>query len=66
MTVVEEIKERLDIVEYINQYVPLKKAGRNFQGLVPFPCGKDAILYRLSGYTKLALFRRLRHGRRYL
>jgi DNA primase len=40
MTVVEEIKERLDIIEYINQYVPLKKAGRNYQGLCPFHAEK--------------------------
>lgn len=40
MTVVDEIKERLDIVEYINQYVPLKKAGRNYQGLCPFHAEK--------------------------
>jgi DNA primase len=36
MSVTDEIKERLDIVEVISQYVPLKKAGRNFQGLCPF------------------------------
>ena len=33
---VEQIKERLDIVEIISKYVHLKKAGRNFQGLCPF------------------------------
>jgi DNA primase len=36
MGVVDEIKERLDIVEMIQTYVPLKKAGRNYQGLCPF------------------------------
>lgn len=36
MTVVDEIKSRLDIVEVINTYVPLKKAGRYYKGLCPF------------------------------
>lgn len=36
MSVIDEIKERLDIVEVISPYVPLKKAGRNYKGLCPF------------------------------
>jgi len=32
----EEIKRKIDIVQFINQYIPLKKAGRNFKALCPF------------------------------
>ncbi len=36
MSVIQEIKDRLDIVQYIQQYVPLKKAGRNYKACCPF------------------------------
>jgi DNA primase len=34
--ILEEIKARTDIVEFISDYVPLKKSGQNFKGLCPF------------------------------
>ena len=36
MDQVEEIKSKVDIVQLVGEYVPLKRAGRNFKGLCPF------------------------------
>ena len=36
MSVVDEIKARLDLVAYIGESVSLKKAGRNYKALCPF------------------------------
>lgn len=36
MSVADEIKSKLDIVQYIQRYVPLKKAGRTYKACCPF------------------------------
>ena len=36
MSVIDEVKDRLDIVEVISSYVPLQKSGRNYKALCPF------------------------------
>ena len=36
MTAVDEVKRAIDIVDLISEYVPLRKAGRNYKGLCPF------------------------------
>src|SRR5580700_11389614 len=36
MDAIEEVKTRLSIEDVISEYVPLKRAGRNWKGLSPF------------------------------
>src|SRR5210317_2361628 len=33
---IQEIRDRVDIVEVVSGYLPLKRSGRNHQGLCPF------------------------------
>ncbi len=44
MDQLDEIKAKVDIVEFIGQYLPLKKAGRNFRSVCPFHGDKDPSL----------------------
>lgn len=36
MSAIDEVKQRLDIVQLVSEYVSLKKSGRNFRALCPF------------------------------
>src|SRR5690606_37233611 len=36
MSVSDEIKQRLDIVDFISRYTPLRKTGATYKGLCPF------------------------------
>jgi len=45
MSVVDEVKQKTDIVEVIGRHVALKKAGRNFRALCPFHTEKAPSFY---------------------
>lgn len=36
MSVIDEVKQRTDIVDFVGEFAPLTKSGRNFRGLCPF------------------------------
>lgn len=41
MTDLDEIKGKIDLVDFIGRYLPLKKAGTNYKGLCPFHMEKS-------------------------
>ena len=45
MSTITDVKQRLDIVELVSEYVTLQKAGRNFKGLCPFHSEKHASFF---------------------
>ena len=44
-SVIKEIKERIDIVDLIGEYIKLKKTGSGYQGLCPFHAEKNPSFY---------------------
>ena len=45
MSIINEVKQKTDIVEVISDYVSLQKAGRNFKALCPFHSEKHASFF---------------------
>ncbi len=45
MSAITEVKQKLDIVEIVSEYVTLQKAGRNFKGLCPFHTEKHSSFF---------------------
>ena len=43
---IQEIKDRIDIVEVVSGYLPLKRSGVNNQGLCPFHQEKTASFHK--------------------
>ena len=45
MSVIEEVKQKTDIVEIVGQYTKLTKAGKNLKGLCPFHSEKHGSFF---------------------
>ncbi len=45
MSVIEEVKQKTDIVEVIGQYTPLTRSGKTFRGLCPFHSEKHGSFF---------------------
>ena len=52
MSVINDVKQRVDIVEVISDYVPLRKAGRNFKALCPFHSEKNPSFFVFPDHKK--------------
>ena len=54
---IDDLLARVDIVDVIDSYVPLRKAGKNHQALCPFHEEENAFVYGESRQAVLPLLR---------
>src|SRR5579863_8185098 len=56
MSIIEQIKSKLDIVEEIGAVVPLKKSGKTYKGLCPFHSERTPSFYVFPGSSTWKCF----------
>jgi len=54
-TFIDDLLDRVDIVDVVNSRVQLKKAGKNYKACCPFHEEKNPLIYRCPGQTVLLL-----------
>lgn len=54
--VVEQVLSKVDIVDVVSMYVPLKKVGVNFRALCPFHQERTPSFYVSPAKTDISLF----------
>ena len=57
--VISQIKDRLDIVDVVSQYVVLKKSGANYWGLCPFHNESLLFLFYILSQVRSPIPRKL-------
>ena len=64
---IQDLLNRVDIVDVVSRYVQLKKAGANYLGLLPVPRREVALVHGQPGEAVLSLLRlrRARHRDRF-
>ena len=61
MTVIDDIKSRLDITEMVSRYVTLQRSGSNQKANCPFHQERTPSFYVFPDRQDVAVLRSLRH-----
>jgi hypothetical protein len=65
MTVIDDIKDRIDILDVVSETVKLKKSGRTYVGFCPFR-EYAHVVSPVAGERHVEVLRRVQHRRRCL